>query len=536
MISANREIKEHGHVLRNGLRRLPLLALGIVILAVGMRLPALMHPLPIDDEETYSLVANEIVAGGQPYVNAVERKPPLLFWTYAAVFKVAGEYNWKALHVFAVLWTLATMAGLYFAGKNLADPLTGLIAALLYAVFQPWGTFRNLALNGELLMNLPLVWAWGIAFRQSRSRVRPELLAAGALLCAGFLLKQPAAIAAVPIGIYLLLPSYAESRGLTRIDSIVQAAMLTAGFFGTLGLVALLLWKQGILGQAYFWTITDQSVPHVFWTKGVIATLAFIGICLPLLIGAAMGQRGDNEMWANKRAEHIAVLGLTIASAVGAAAGARFYPHYYIQLIPPLALLAAVNYGKLWSRKAPPAHWWERPRVTYVWLGLIVVALFITQSRALAAQRPLMETARYLLEHSDPHDRIFVWGQTPAIYLQAQRRPASRFVVTFPLTGYIFGGLTDVNTSKRIIPGAWSELEEDFKRHPPEYIVDVQVPRKNAQYPVRNFPFLAKLLADKYQPVARTAEGVIYRMRSTAGAGAASLRKSGKHHPRPARS
>ena len=40
------------------------------------------------------MVAHEIVDGGLPYVNAIERKPPLLFWTYAAIFKVAGKYNW----------------------------------------------------------------------------------------------------------------------------------------------------------------------------------------------------------------------------------------------------------------------------------------------------------------------------------------------------------------------------------------------------------------------------------------------------------
>jgi hypothetical protein len=63
------------------------------------------------------------------------------------------------------------------------------------------------------------------------------------------------------------------------------------------------------------------------------------------------------------------------------------------------------------------------------------------------------------------------------------------------------------------LPGAWSTLEQDFTRHPPTYIVDVQPDPKSAQYPVKNFPILAKLLADRYQPVAKTAEGVIYRMR-----------------------
>ena len=66
-------------------------ALGIVLLTVAIRLPSLSHPQPIDSEAMYSVVANEIVDGGRPYVDAVERKPPLLFWTYAAVFKVAGR-------------------------------------------------------------------------------------------------------------------------------------------------------------------------------------------------------------------------------------------------------------------------------------------------------------------------------------------------------------------------------------------------------------------------------------------------------------
>jgi hypothetical protein len=117
-------------------------------------------------------------------------------------------------------------------------------------------------------MNLPIVWAWAIALRRSSSPVRPELLAAGALLCAGFLLKQPAAIAAVPLGIYLLLPSYRASRGLTRTASVTHAAMLTAAFFATLGLEAIVLWEQGILSEAFYWTITHHSIPRVFWEKG----------------------------------------------------------------------------------------------------------------------------------------------------------------------------------------------------------------------------------------------------------------------------
>jgi len=348
--------------------------LGIILLTVAIRLPSLVHPQPIDSEAMYSVVANEIVDGGRPYIDAVERKPALLFWTYAAVFKVAGKFNWKALHIVALVWTLCAMAGLYLISSELFDRNTGLIAALFYGVFQSWWTWKTLAFDGEMLMNLPIIWAWSIAFRRSSSRLRPELFAAGALLGAAFLLKQPAAIAAVPLGIYLLLPSYRTSRSLTRTNSIIQATMLTLGFFAAVGLVTIVLWNQGILRDAFYWTIANHDIPHVFWEKGILLTLAFIGVCLPLVVGAIMACRGKNEIWAARTAERTALFGLLAASAIGVAAAARFYAHYYVQLIPPLALLAAPYYARLWFRTIQPPHWLLRPAATYAWLALTVIA------------------------------------------------------------------------------------------------------------------------------------------------------------------
>jgi 4-amino-4-deoxy-L-arabinose transferase-like glycosyltransferase len=494
-------------------RRFRLAVLGIVFLTIAIRLPSLVHPQPIDAEAMYSVVANEIVDGGRPYIDAVERKPPLLFWTYAAVFKVAGKFNWRALHFVALLWTFGAMAGIYVIGHQLFDRNTGLIAALFYSVFQPWGTWVNLSADGEMLMNLPIIWAWAIAFRGSPSRARPDLFAAGALLAAAFLLKQPAAIAAVPLGIYLLLPSYRASRSLTRTNSIIQAILLTSGFFAVLGLLAIFLWKQGILHEAFYWTIAAHDVPHVFWQKGIVRTLAFLGACLPLVIGAIMACRGKSELWAERTPERAALLGLLAASAIGAAAGARFYPHYYVQLIPPLALLAAPYYARLWSRKIKPPYWLLRPRVTCAWLVLTVIAFSTIYWIGLASLRAPSEAGQYLFTHSNSEDRIFVWGQDAKIYLHAHRRPACRYITTFPLTGQIFGGrVPGFDTRSRILPGAWSTLERDFARHPPAYIVDVDA-SPTAQYPVKDFPILANLLEERYQPVARTAEGVIYRMR-----------------------
>jgi 4-amino-4-deoxy-L-arabinose transferase-like glycosyltransferase len=413
----------------------------------------------------------------------------------------------------ALVWTLGAMTGLCVIGHELFDRDTGLVAALFYSVFQPWMTWKNLSLDGEMLMNLPIIWAWAIAFRRSSSRLRCELFLAGVLLGIAFLLKQPAAIAAVPLGIYLLLPSYRNSRSLTRMNSIIQASILTLGFSASLGVVTIVLWEQGILHEAFYWTIRDHDIPHVFWQKGIVNTLAFIVACSALVFGAAMGCCEKREIWAGRGPERTAVLGLVAASTIGAAAGARFYPHYYVQLIPPLVLLAAPYYARLWSGTIQPTYWLLRPRATYAWLAVTVVVFSILDWTGLAQRCAPSEAGQYLLSHSAPDDRIFVWGQSSEIYLDAHRRPACRYITVFPLTGYIFGGpVPGFDTRSRILPGAWTNLQRDFEKHPPAYIVDLYS-EPDALYPIREFPILANVLSQRYQPVAHTAEGVIYQLR-----------------------
>jgi 4-amino-4-deoxy-L-arabinose transferase-like glycosyltransferase len=223
-----------------------------------------------------------------------------------------------------------------------------------------------------------------------------------------------------------------------------------------------------------------------------------------------MACRNKGEIWAGRTPEQTALLGLLAASAIGVAAGARFYPHYYVQLIPPLALLAAPYYARLWSGTIQPRHWLLRPKVTYAWLAATIIASVIAHWASLAQRRVRSEEGQYLLTHSAPADRIFVWGQSSQIYLDAHRRPACRYITSFPLTGFVFGGpIPGFDTRSRILPSAWSNLQQDFEKHPPAYIVDL-CSEPAALYPVRDFPILAKLLAERYQPVARTAESVIY--------------------------
>src|SRR5215510_3395262 len=228
----------------------------LVLLTLFLRLPAVLHPKYIDDEGGYAVVAHELLQGGTLYISALDRKPPLLFWIYTAIFFVVGSYNWTALHLIAVGWILLTMWGLYALGKDLFHRDVGLVAALLYSIYTASVHYHLLAFNGEVMMNLPIVWALYLALRQNILCRSLGLVLSGVLLGCAFLIKQPAAIAALPVGMYVLLPAYRAQHHLRLRHSVVHAILLTTSYCLTLGLVVLVLHTQGILRDAYYWTIS----------------------------------------------------------------------------------------------------------------------------------------------------------------------------------------------------------------------------------------------------------------------------------------
>jgi 4-amino-4-deoxy-L-arabinose transferase-like glycosyltransferase len=417
-------------------------------------------------------------------------------------------------------WILATMLGLYALGKQLFSREAGLAAALLYSIATTRSDWVNLALNGEVMMNLPIVWALYLAFRPSRSRLRPELAGAGALLAAAFLIKQPAATAALPVGLYLLLPGYRASRGLRRGDSVAQAALLTTSYFLVLGAAALALHAQGVLDEAWHWTFTDHDVPHgptdpVFWSRAGVEVAASLGAWLPLLLACGVSLRERARYWRERGPERGALLLLLGCAAIGVSASGRFYSHYFFLLLPALVPLAAPALAAILSGKVRYRFALLRPAVMVFLLAGTAGSFLVLNTLQLQEWRTPSPLSSYVREHSTPQDRIFIWGQRDWFYAEAQRRPASRFILSFPLTGYIFGSPLgddpDYDTSHRIQPGAWATLEREFAEHPPLFIVDTDPQSEARKYPPQRYPYLRRLLAEEYEVVLSIPDGVVYR-------------------------
>lgn len=496
----------------------PWWSVGAVTVLLVTHLPAVFLQSTIQDEAVYVVVAREMLRGGRLYIDVVDRKPPLLFWVYEQILRIFGTHNWVALHLVGMLWVLATMVGLFLIGRRVAGPQAGMVAALLYPVFQTYWEVGNLAFNGEVMMNLPLVFGFAIGFRPDRSRWRPALLLAGAMPALGCLLKQPAGIAGVPLGVYVLLRSYRHSRGLNWKHSVLHALWLILGFVSVFAVAAVILGEEGLLRDAFYWSVLDHDMPYgplssVFWERGGRMSLAFAACCAPLLLGVWRSIRRSAQR-ARENPEWIALLVWLGAAIVGTAASGRFFDYYYIQLLPPLCLLAAPWLTAAWERDADASrtHW------TYAAIagcaGTFLLVNFIEAPVPIGAGA----ISSYIRAHSQPDDRLFVWGQYPKFYLHTELRPATRYITFFPLTGYIFGSPwnhdpTREDTRNRILPDAWANLARDFEEHPPRYILDTEGIRDTPKYPISHFPVLRDLLLRSYHLVFTACAGFLYERR-----------------------
>jgi 4-amino-4-deoxy-L-arabinose transferase-like glycosyltransferase len=497
------------------------LILAIIALVVVTRLPTVPYQDAINDEAYYSVVGGEMAHGGTLYRDATDRKPPLLFSVYWSISRLAGYPDWPAVHLVSLAWVLATMAVLYALGSSLFTPATGIVAAFLYGAFQPLLRFSNLAFNGEILMNLPICAGLSLLFREGRRPIRWEPLAAGALVGGATLLKQPAGIVLVPFALYCLHPEYRRSRDYTRWTGWGHAALIAAGFVLVLAAAALILRHFGILADAWYWSVVDHDTPHgpldpVFWQRAGRAGLEFVLASGPLLIGAWLALSTD--AWNGRRAERDTLIVLVLVSLIGLSESGRFFSHYFIQLLPGLAILAAPAMAELWARGTSVRY----KRLGWLTLGWtaasVLFALGAVLKETIIAPHAPSESAMWLRAAHSPGDRLFVWGQSPHTYYRADMRPASRYIAYYPLTGYAFGvpESRDPNydTSHRIVPGAWDSLEGDFTRHPPRYIVDTEGASPAPRYPIANFPYLEALLRTDYELAYRARDGLIYVRRN----------------------
>lgn len=454
------------------------LVLVVAVVAIVTHLPGFIRTEVLNPDEAFlATQARVLNDGGRLYVDVVDRKPPLVPYVYAATQRVTGSDELAWVRVLAVGAHIVTALLLAAIARRRWGDQAALAAALLYLIASVGLVVEDSqAANFEVFM-LPLMCASMLFGERGRNA------SAGIAIAAATLAKQVAAATLLPLA-YL---AWRRDRapGVLRLGAaFVIPIAFAAAVFG---------WSD-----FFFWVFTgtgsylDASGSwSVAFGRGVWGTFMFLCAnfgALVLIIGVWRRRRDDLDLWL-----------WLVAGVIGAASGFRFFGHYFLQLAPPFALLAA---GALADAKRSA---WIRTGLLGLFTITVSLSLAFTSHPNVLRSYDAVAAAVDARTRSDDH--IFVWGQFPEVYWASDRAPATRFLTSGFLTGF-GGGRSSQHVGRQFaVDGAWDEFDEDLALHPPTLIVDASV---GTSFSIDRFPEFASFVSANYIRVDEVGGVVLY--------------------------
>jgi hypothetical protein len=445
--------------------RLLLALIGALLI---VRLPSLVQPMG-PDQGLYAYVGERIRHGELAYRDAWDQKPPGIHYVYAALRSVSAR---DIVVSAADLLTAALVASfLWVIGARLGGPVAGGASAAIFLLlsdpsFARYGgvrvraqceTFIALAVAGAVALALRAGGAKGAQGAGAKgAKAALTLVAAGLLLGAAFALKYNAGLYAI-----VVLLALAVTVGVAVLDVVWVA-------IGALVIPALLFvvfWRGGALNDLYQATIA-YNVRYSGETYASrwdmlsylvrfpvqharVDGLWFVG-GLGCVVLAVVGLR--------RRAAWLPVAWVAAACLSIAINGSRGLPQYFLQAAPALALAAGVG---LTLALNPAPRLVRGLVVLFVAYGAWRVNDFPKLAANIAhdleyvtgridrrthlarygGQRDVdkysaldnMDLGAFFSTRTKPDETVYVFGYSPAAYVYADRRSASRFFWSRPV-------------------------------------------------------------------------------------------------------
>jgi hypothetical protein len=432
-------------------RFLPWLIVAIIIaVTAGLRFRLLDVPLERDEGE-YAYAGQLILQGIPPYSHVYNMKLPGIYAAYALILVVLGQTH-TAIHIGLLIINAVTILLIFLLARHLTDSFAGVFAAAAFAVLSLAQSVLGISANAEhfvILFAVAGILLLVLAVDRNRLVL---LLAASISLGIAFLMKQHGIAFIVFAGLYLLFPQL-RRRPFKLNPFLLRASLFVIGVTLPFGVTCFILWRIGVFEKFWFWTFVyaREYISMVSIPDGLKNfKLAIIPIVSSAILIWFLAVIGLVTLFRAKkiRGRGPFIVGFLFFSFLSTCPGFYFRRHYFILLLPAVALLSGVGLvgirQVLRGQKAAIGK-----DLIAVLLGLVILFYTLYQQKDfLLAKDPavlsrmtygfnpfpeLLKVAEYIKANSSSSDTIAILGSEPQIYFYSDRRSATSYVYTYSL-------------------------------------------------------------------------------------------------------
>lgn len=459
----------------------------------------------LNDMDYYTLVADKLLRGGVLYRDAIDTKPPLVFFHYALIFKLFGTGNVTAVKIVTMAWLGLSALAMRGIRKELfpSSPRPE-FAALLFvlASFSGWGE-DFLSSNTEILSNLfVLLGAWCMV-KEDFSAGRLRLTLAGVLVGVACLYRyQSGAVLAAYFFTIVSVGKLRFAHAIHRLWYLGIGCLIPIAV-----LVAYYAWIDGLSDLAFVLKYQSYYLrPHELYWPQVLAHIAIVLVSqAPFLVlaGWQVVRMARQRALAQRDVFLLLFLGFSVWPFF---LGSRYFPHYIVQAIPAFVLLAteALSQPVAAAADGLRAFFLRHARTFIVAQAAVFLIVNATYYGLVVADPPKPVFVRFVQEHTNPNDSVFLWTSRIRLLSEIDRTYATRFLSNEFLTGRLWvtrhrlPTATARSAQAAAVPELWPELLGDLRTEQPRMIVDDAPGRSN--FTLDHYPALSAFVRDHYEP------------------------------------
>lgn len=412
-----------------------------------------LRDMPLQRDEGEYAYSGQLMLQGLPsYQFAYSMKLPGTSAAYALILSIFGQTP-AGIHSGLILLNAATALLVLMIASRMFETSAAVFAGMSYLLLSTSRSvmgFQAHATHFVVFFALAGILLLLDALEKNSSWL---LWTSGLLFGMAVLMKQHGIFFLGFAGFYLLVREYRKSHH--RRTAFWKLSVLGLGAALPFAFTFLVLSKFGGLGQFWFWTVDyarAYSANQTFAYARRILMIKAHSVTHPLELMWIISLVGITSLlWdpvARSKADFF--LPLTFFSCLSVCPGFVFRGHYFILILPVVALLigVAVSSATRWLADKAGAGPKAAPSLLLLPAAIFLLAysfsifresnlLFrvdpVTAARDFFGFPEALTAADFIQQHSQPDARVAVLGSEPEIYFYSHRLSATGYIYTYPL-------------------------------------------------------------------------------------------------------